>query len=256
MRPYSLLQGDCRDVLPTLEAESVDVVITDPPYGSTSLAWDARVIGWLPLVARVLKPSGSVWCFGSLRSFLEDAAAFADWRFVQDLVWEKHNGSSFHADRFKRVHEHVAQFIPAHRSWSAVYKQPVYTLDARRRTVRRTRRPAHLGQIDAGHYTSEEGGPRLMRSVLYARSCNGYAVHPTQKPVDVLLPIIRYSCPPGGVVLDPFAGSGSTGVAAIEYGCRFIGVERCAEYVVAAARRLAETAAQGRLFDLSAVETS
>lgn len=244
-----LLHGDCLDLLPTLEAGSVDLVVADPPYGDTSLAWDVPVDAWLPLVARVLKPSGSLWCFGSLRFFMGQAGLFTGWRLAQDVVWEKQNGSGFHADRFKRVHEHAVQFYPASVSWAIVYKRPVNTYDAIRKTARRKKRPPHMGHIERGEFHSEDFGPRLMRSVIYARSCHGHAIHPTQKPVEIIDPLIRYSCPPGGMVLDPFMGSGSTGEAALRLQRSFIGIERDAGYFAGAQKRLDAVQAQGVLFE-------
>jgi site-specific DNA-methyltransferase (adenine-specific) len=243
-RGISIYRANCLELLPHLTT-AVDVVITDPPYGDTSLPWDTPVRHWLVAVGRVLGPAGSVWCFGSLRMFLAQAGAFAGWRFAQDLVWEKHNGSSFHADRFRRVHEHIAQFYPARAKWAAIYKQPVRTHDATRRVVRRKQRPPHLGRIDAGHYRSEDGGPRLMRSVIHARSCHGYAIHPTQKPVEAVIPLIQYSCPPGGLVLDPFMGSATTLVAARRLGRRAIGIEIEERNCQLAAQRLAEEVVPG-----------
>jgi site-specific DNA-methyltransferase (adenine-specific) len=239
---WRILQGDCREVLRTLPAESVDACVADPPYGETKLDWDRWVDGWLPEVQRVLKPSGSLWCFGSLRFFFERAKDFADWVLVQDVVWEKHNGSNNASDRFKRVHELAVQFRPADRPWEGVYRDPQTTPDAVARQVRRKRRPPHWGNIGEGHYTSEDGGPRLMRSVIYARSCHGYAIHPTQKPVPVLEPLVRYSCPPGGLVLDPFAGSGAAGVAAVRSGRAFVGVELDGAMAEKARARLASDA--------------
>jgi site-specific DNA-methyltransferase (adenine-specific) len=238
----TIYHGNCLELLPQLPAGRVDVVITDPPYGETALAWDAPVRRWLPPLEPLLRDTGSLWCFGSLRMFLAQAAEFAPWRFAQDLVWEKHNGSSFHADRFRRVHEHIAQFYPAARPWSGVYKAPVTTSDATRRTVRRKQRPPHLGGIAPGHYVSEDGGPRLMRSVLYARSCHGYAVHPTQKPLEVVLPLVQYSCPPAGVVLDPFMGSGTMLLAARQLGRDAIGIEVEERYCALAVQRLRQQA--------------
>jgi site-specific DNA-methyltransferase (adenine-specific) len=246
LKPYyqddhvTLYQGDSREILPQLPQASFDLVLADPPYGETSLAWDQRVAGWQALVRPLLKPSGSLWCFGSLRFFMAEgmAAGFAGWRLAQDLVWEKHNGSNFHSDRFKRVHENIAQFYPAGMRWTDVYKHPVYTLDATRRTIRRKQRPSHLGGIGAGHYIAEDGGPRLMRSVIYARSCHGYAIHKTQKPIPCLNPVLLYSCPPGGVVLDPFAGAGSTLVAAADQGLRAVGIEIREEACEQAVERL------------------
>lgn len=235
-----ILVGDMRERLNDLAAESVDCVITDPPYGETSLDWDRRVDGWLPAIRRVLKPTGSLWCFGSLRFFTERATDFSGWRLAQDLIWEKHNGSNAFADRFRRVHEMAVQFYPSGRTWAEVYKKPLFTNDATARTVRRKRRPPQWGQIEASSYRSEDGGPRLMRSVMFARSEHGKAIHPTQKPVACLLPLIEYSCPPGGVVLDPFAGSGTTAIAAHILQRSAILCESDPEYAEAARKRIAE----------------
>ena len=64
-----------------------------------------------------------------------------------------------------------------------------------------------------------------MRSVIYEHSCHGTAINETQKPVPLVLPLIEYSCPPGGIVVDPFAGSGTTLIAARDLGRRAIGIE-------------------------------
>lgn len=235
----ALLLGNCLEVLPTLAPETVDLIVTDPPYGDTSLDWDVPVRDWLPLAARALKPSGSVWCFGSMRMFMEHSSEFAGWRMAQEIVWEKHNGSSFHADRFKRVHEFAVQWYRG--PWSDIYKQPVMVNEATARTLRRKQRPPHTGHIEAGSYASEDGGPKLQRSVIYVRSCHGSAVHPTQKPTGILRPLIEYSSPPGGMVLDPFAGAGSTGVAAQELGREYLLIEVDVDYHHAAALRLSQT---------------
>lgn len=234
-----IIVGDCREKLATLPTASVHLVVTDPPYGETDLIWDRQVRGWLGDIKRVMAPCASLWLFGSLRFFVDGAEEFVGWRLVQDVVWEKHNGSSLHADRFRRVHEIIAQFCPADRPWAEIYKQPLYTSDAVARTVRRKQKPAHWHGISEGRYRSEDGGPRLARSVFCARSEHGRAVHPTQKPVAAILPLIEYSCPVGGTVLDPFCGSGSTGIAAKQLGREFIGIEIDADYAEMARRRIA-----------------
>ncbi|MFC4524955.1 DNA-methyltransferase [Cupriavidus pinatubonensis] len=208
-----------------LPASSVDAVVTDPPYGDTSLAWDKRCEGWIPAMSRVLKPSASVWVFGSMRfiATLFEAMEDAGFRYAQDIVWEKQNGTGFHADRFRRVHEHAVQFYRG--AWAELFKDPQKTNDARAKVIRRKQRPAHTGQIDRGHYVSEDGGPRLMRSVLEVANEHGRALHPTQKPLGIVMPLIAYSVPPGGIVLDPFLGSGTTGIAAEMLGRHWIGFE-------------------------------
>lgn len=139
---------------------------------------------WPRLLLPLLASHASLWCFGLLRSFLalSDAGAFAGWALAQDLIWEKHNGSGFQADRFRRVHEQIIQFYPANSRWSEIYNAPMMTNDARKRTVRRKRRPPHPGGIGERVSRTVDGGPRLMRSVVPVRSCHSYAVHPTQKP--------------------------------------------------------------------------
>ena len=243
MRPYfeqdgiTIYHGDCREIILALIGQ-VDVVVTDPPYGDTSLEWDARIIGWQEDVARV---ASQLWCFGSLRFHMNERDAFdgGDWKLAQEVVWEKHNGSGFHADRFKRVHEIAVHWYRG--EWGALYKDPPVTMDATARTLRRKTRPTHTGHIEAGSYASEDGGPRLMRSVQRVRSEHGRAVHPTQKPLGILRPLIQHSSPPGGIVLDPFAGSGSTLLAARDLGRRAIGIEIEERYCEAAALRLAQT---------------
>lgn len=240
MQPYydeggiTIYHGDCREVLPSI-TEPVDVVVADPPYGETSLTWDVPVRGFADLL-----PGRQWWCFGSLRMFMACAIEIAatDWRHAQDIVYEKHNGSSFHADRFKRVHELAAHFYRG--AWADLYRDPPRTNDATARTTRRKHRPAHTGGIAESTYTSEDGGPRLMRSVIPVRSCHGYAEHPTQKPLGILRPLIQFSCPPGGTALDPFTGSGSTLVAAKEMGRRAVGIEINERFCEVAANRLAQ----------------
>lgn len=204
------------------------MLLADPPYGDTSLSWDKRVQGWQATAAAALPPTASLWVFGSLRYFMAEARAFeeAGLRYAQEIVWEKHNGSGFHADRFKRVHELAVQFYRADSVWAGVWNDVQTTPDAVQRSVKRKKgRTAHMGNIDAAAYASEDGGPRIMRSVIYARSCHGRAIHPTEKPVDLLEILIRTSCPPGGVVSDLFAGSGAAGEAARNAGRGYVGFE-------------------------------
>lgn len=248
MKPYcengdiTIYHGDCREVLPTLSTSGFDLMLADPPYGDTSLDWDERDLSWLSVGAPILQPSASVWCFGSLRMFMAQAGDLAQlgWRLAQDVVWEKHNGSSFHADRFKRVHEHVVQFYRTAATWESIYKHPIKTMDATARTLRRKRRPPHMGNLEekGTGYDSRDGGPRLMTSVIFVPSCHGYAQHETQKPVGILLPLLEYSCPPGGAVIDPTMGVGSTLVAAKSLGRRAVGIEIQERYCEAAAKRL------------------
>jgi site-specific DNA-methyltransferase (adenine-specific) len=236
-----ILNCDVMEGLAQLADESVDCVVTDPPYGDTSLDWDQMHAGWLPEIRRVLKRAGSMWVFGSLRSHM--ATDYSGWHMAQDVIWEKHNGSNSFADRFRRVHEIAAQFYRSDAKWADIYKQPIFTEGARARAVTRSKnRTQHWGAIGESKYVSVDGGPLLMRSVMYHRSCHGEAEHPTQKPVAVIAPLIEYSCPPIGVVLDPFIGSGTTAQAALQLGRACIGIEIDPEYAAMARNPVAPNA--------------
>jgi len=235
----TILIGDCRDLMPA--HGPFDLILADPPYGDTSLAWDRRVDGWIALACAALSSTGSLWVFGSLRCFMATAQRFAEagLRLAQEIVGEKQNGTGFHADRFKRVHELAVQFYRAETPWRDIYNDVQTTSDATARTVRRKRRPPHTGHIDAGHYVSHDGGPRLMRSVIYVRNCHGRAIHPTEKPSPLLEILIRTSCPEGGLVGDWFAGSGSAGEACRLSGRRYLGCEIDAAMAERARARIA-----------------
>lgn len=236
---FAIHEGDCREVLRGMPGR-FDACVADPPYGDTSLEWDRPCVGWVAAVAAALKPTASCWVFGSLRFVAPLFREFETlgFKYSQDIVWEKQNGTGFHADRFRRVHEHAVLFYRG--AWGDVFHEPQYTMDAIARSVKRQKnRPAHFGRIDRTPYASEDGGPRLRRSVLQIRNEHGRAIHPTQKPLELLDLLIRYSCPPGGEVLDPFFGSGSTGAAAVAAGRRALGVEVNREYVNLAERRVA-----------------
>lgn len=233
-----LRHGDCLEVLRSLPAASVDACITDPPYGETACDWDTRVPGWPAEVRRVLKPHGSLWVFGSLRMFWETADDFKGWHLAQDLVWEKQNGSGFDTDRFKRVHELIAHFYPADVKWADIYRDPQKVPGKARPSaaIRARGLTPHRGTIGSKGY--EYTDERFMRSVIAVASMHREAEVETQKPDELLEPLVRYSCAEGGIVLDPFCGSGSTGVAAQRNGRGFIGIDNRTEAIDIARRRI------------------
>lgn len=242
MKPYfesdtvTLYLGDCREVIPALGL-TADLVVADPPYGETSLAWDRWPDGWPALAATV---ASSLWCFGSMRMFLDRRDEFACWRLSQDVVIEKSNGSGAATDRFRRVHEHALHWYrgpwrDVHHCVPRVAAPPEKV--ARNGGAARSTQAVHLGTYGTARAWTDNG-TRLARSVLSVKSMRGQAIHPTEKPTEVLRPLIEYACPPGGTVLDPFAGSGSTLDAARQTGRRAIGIEANEPYAERAARRL------------------
>ena len=253
----ALYLGDMREVLPALDVRA-DLVVADPPYAETSLAWDRWPEGWLNVAAGHTR---SMWCFGSQRMFFEHLTEFqtAGWKLSQDVVgrdhdgeivhgdvnvvWEKNTGSSRATDRFRRVHEHVLHWYRGggwrdeiHHDVPRVKALPEETGHTREGHVVRAIPVPHTGMYQPKPWTDD--GTRLMRSVIRARNLRGKAIHPTEKPVELLRPLIEYACPPGGLVVDPFAGSGSTLDAARQSGRRAIGIEANEAYAEAAVRRL------------------
>lgn len=233
----TLYHGDCRDVLPTLEVQP-DCVIADPPYGETALAWDRWPDGWPAAVAAF--GARSMWCFGSMRMFLGRYGEFAGWQLSHDVIWQKPVSSAMRTDRFQRVHEHVVHWYRG--AWGEVRHVPPTELWHGVNKGEKRQPAARFGQLTRGvgaHVTSDDGS-RIVRSVFTVDHLRGRALHPTEKPTGVLDPLIRYACPEGGLVLDPFAGSGSTAVAARMSGRHAVLIEADERYCEVIARRLCQ----------------
>lgn len=240
MEPYftdgivTLYHGDMREVLPDLGVKA-DCVVADPPYQQTSIArWDRWVNGWLDTAVEV---TDSLWCFGTMRMFMQRRDDFSAWKMSQDVIWAKTFGTGVQSDRFRRQHEIITHWYRG--QWSSIHHDtPRVVSEWPTRGTFRVKGNSNVYGVPRGKTAWIDDGTRRISSVLTHRSMFRRGIHPTEKPVELLKPLIEYACPPGGLVIDPFAGSGSTLDAARETGRRAIGIEADERYIEAAAKRL------------------
>ncbi len=213
-----LLQGDCLELIKEIPDGNVDMVLTDPPYmintkstGAGKLTpwadycnaslWYAE---WIRQARRILKNTGCLWTFLNWRSFVTFSKASCDirWPIESVLVWDKCWMGPGGVKGLRPCYELVALFA-----------MPDFKLE------------------DRGLYD-------IQRFKWSSKKPNG---HPAEKPVDLMKWIVEQSTNPGETVCDLFMGSGTTGVACVNTGRDFIGMELDPVYFETAKRRIEET---------------
>lgn len=237
---FTLLQGDCLDILEgitdPIPDHSVDMIFADPPYNLSNDGftckggrmvsvnkgeWD-RSQGaeadyefhqnWIAACHRKLKPGGTIWISGTYHSIYQCGFALqtGGWHILNEVSWFKPNASpNLSCRMFTASHETLI--------WA-----------------RTSKKHKHVFNYEAMKYGDFPEDPmkkpeKQMRSVwsipLTKKSEKRFGRHPTQKPEALLERIVLASSNTGDVVLDPFCGSGTTGVAAVRHGRRFIGID-------------------------------
>jgi DNA modification methylase len=235
-----LYLGDCLDIMPTLPAASVDLILCDLPYGTTQCKWDAVIpfdVLWREYV-RILKPSGAA-VLTAAQPFTSALIASNYGWFKYTWVWDKvlPRGHLNAKKQPMRVHEDVAVFAPG----PTVYN-PQKTTGHKRKIARTKYSKEGDGSQVYGKeqrdtfYDSDERYPQTI--VKFSTADQSNKVHPTQKPVELMEYLIRTYTNEGNLVLDNCMGSGTTGVAAAKTGRRFIGIERDPAYFEIARKRV------------------
>lgn len=231
--------GDCLALMADLPDASIDAVIGDLPYGTTANKWDSII----PLdemwaqFRRVCKPGAPIVLF-SQQPFTTTLAASNIEQLKSEWIWRKPQGTGFlNAKRYPlKSHENILVFcdrLPPYNPQKSQGHKPYVVGKNKGSTNYRELDPERGGTVcvDGSRY------PTTVLEFGVTKSERG--AHPTQKPVALLEYLIRTYSNEGDLVLDPTMGSGSTGVAALNAGRRFVGIERDAGYFAVAEERIA-----------------
>lgn len=245
----TLYHGDCIEVMEKIPENSVDMVFADPPYflsngGFTVHAgkmvsvnkgnWDKSAgveadfefhKKWIAACRRILKPEGTIWISGTYHSIYACGFALqmAGFHMLNDIAWFKPNAAPNLSCRF---------FTASHETllWARKSKNAKHTFN--------------YEEMRQGHWpedTIKQPG-KQMRSVWSVGTPKGWekvhGKHPTQKPVDLLRRIILASTNSDAVILDPFNGGGTTGVAAKMTGRSYIGIDKDENYLNLSLKRI------------------
>lgn len=240
----TLLQGDCLELMKDIPDESVDMVLCDLPYGTTRNKWD-HVIPFEPLweqYRRICKRNAAIVLF-SQQPFTTALASSNLRDFRYEIVWKKSQATGYlNANRMPmKIHENILVFyrrLPVYHPQKTAGGKP-YRTDGR---------GASQNYGCRKRTTSiNTDGTRYPVDVIHFPACNTSTekpVHPTQKPVPLLEYLIRTYTDEGAVVLDNCMGSGSTGVACVNTGRDFIGMDLDTEYFDIAKRRIKQAQAE------------
>lgn len=269
---YTLYMGDCLEIMRTLPDNSVDTVITDPPYACvrreygywTESEWLSMMIdGVIPEIRRILKSTGSAVFIiqpnadsRGMRAWVWKFMVWCceNWNVIQDVYWWNHTTPpTYMASQRKLLRTSVKNCVWCG-STDAYHDQDsvLWTVSDETKSRRLSGRLQNKTEIfpsglrmnrNRCYMASEKRGgvtPFNLIPIPNANSVSsgGAYGHPAATPVILCQWWTRFICPMNGIVFDPFMGSGSTGVAAIREGRRFIGIERKPEYFEIAKARI------------------
>lgn len=231
-----LIQGDCLSLLPSLPDNSIDMVLADPPYGTTQCKWDSVIdlaAMWCEL-ERVCKPNAAI-VMTAAQPFTAQLVCSNMGMFKYEIIWEKGNATGFLNAKKQplRAHESVLVFYRQ----QPTYNPQMTSGHARKTSKRKTVNSECYGKaLSLTEYDSTERYPRSVQFFSSDKQRGSY--HATQKPVALMEWLIRSFSNPGDVVLDFCMGSGTTGVACINTDREFIGIEMDGEIFQVATSRI------------------
>jgi site-specific DNA-methyltransferase (adenine-specific) len=248
-----LLLGDCLDLMDEIETSSVDLVLCDLPYGTTQNRWDSV----LPLdylwahYRRVCKPNAAIVLTASQPFTSALVMSNPKW-FRHEWIWIKNRGSNFANTVREPMKEHESVLVFSAGKWT-------YNKQMQERTGGGLGRAGYAITLyrPSDNYgtmapDTKDGLSELRVPSSWQKFNTEVGHHPTQKPVALLEYLIRTYTNDREIVLDNTMGSGSTGVAAVNTGRNFIGIERDPSYFAIAERRIHDALNAGPLFTQAA----
>ena len=241
MKKFELWHGDCLELMKNIPDGSVDLVLTDPPYGTTACKWDS-VIPFEPMweqLNRIIKPDGAICLFGS-EPFSSALRMSNIKHFKYDWIWDKKFAGNFALSKYQplKIHENIIVFSP---KTSVYYPQ-----------MQKREKPIKVGANKCDSESSKIAHAKLeYENKIYDEKCPESIIHissrsekrgfhPTQKPVSLMEYLVKTYTREGETVLDFTMGSGSTGVACVNTNRNFIGIELDDGYFNIAKKRIEE----------------
>lgn len=238
-----LIKGDCLEVMESLEDKSINMILCDLPYGTTTCKWDT-IIAFEPLweqYNRIIKDNGAIVLFAK-QPFASKLVNSNLKMFRYELIWEKEKGTDFgNANRKPlNAHENICVFYRKQPTYNVLYEKgkPYYKKNYNNKTNHNDK----LTFLSSKEGIWDNQGKRNPKSVIKIASDTskgkGSSLHPCQKPIQLLEWLIKSYTNENDTVLDNTMGSGSTGVACINTNRKFIGIEKDKKYFDIAYNRI------------------
>ena len=241
------MQGNCLELMKTIPDRSIDMILTDPPYGTTACKWDSVIdfdLMWAEL-KRIIKPNGAIVLFGS-EPFSSMLRCSNLKMFKYDWIWCKNRPTGFaHAkNKPMKKHETVSVFsngTTVHATQSKVrmpyFPQGLEDIEPKRVTKKQSEKTDTFFADRPSHREFTRSKTGYPHSLL-EYSTDNLGLHPTAKPVALLEYLIKTYTQENETVLDFTMGSGSTGVACVNTNRKFIGIELDEGYFDTASKRI------------------
>ena len=229
-----LIQGNCLEKLKDIETKSVDLILTDPPYGTTQCKWDSIIpfdLMWKEL-KRIIKDNGCIALFG-IEPFSSALRMSNIKNFKYDWIWNKKNISNPLIAKYQPLRQH--EIITIFYNKSCNYYPIKTDLDIERDWKQYSKTDLH-GKVKVDVSGKTKG--KYPKSIIEFSNAVRRKLHPTQKPVALLEYLIKTYTNENDTVLDFTMGSGSTGVAAKNLNRDFIGIELDPSYFKIAEDRI------------------